>query len=149
MNILITGGCGFIGSNFINYIFNNTNINKIVNLDALYYCANETYIDENIRNHYNYIFVKGNTGNKDLVTYILQTHQITHVINFAAQSHVCNSFSNPIQYTKDNIFGTHILLDCCYNYHIKYNKIQKFIHISTDEVYGESCISDNINQKKN
>jgi dTDP-glucose 4,6-dehydratase len=148
MNILITGGCGFIGSNFINSIFNNKNINKLVNLDALYYCANETYIDENIRNHDKYVFIKGNTGNKDLINTILETHQITHVINFAAQSHVCNSFSNPIQYTHDNILGTHNLLDCCYHYHIKHNKIQKFIHISTDEVYGESCITDGINQKK-
>jgi len=147
MNILITGGCGFIGSNFINYIFNN-NINKLVNLDAMYYCANETYIDEKIRNSDKYIFIKGNTANTDLINTILETHQITHVINFAAQSHVCNSFSNPMQYTQDNIFGTHILLDCCYNYHIKYNSIQKFIHISTDEVYGESCINDDINQKK-
>jgi dTDP-glucose 4,6-dehydratase len=148
MNILITGGCGFIGSNFINSIFDIPTINKLVNLDALYYCANETYIDENIRNHHKYIFIKGNTGNKDLINTILETHQITHVINFAAQSHVCNSFSNPIQYTHDNILGTHNLLDCCYHYHIRDNKIQKFIHISTDEVYGESCITDDFEQKK-
>jgi len=161
MNLLITGGCGFIGSNFINFIFNlkgELNINKIVNLDSLYYCASKDYIDKDIQNNKDYIFVKGNTGNKDLINTILETHQITHVINFAAQSHVCNSFSNPIQYTKDNIFGTHILLDCSYNYHIsenssedksKHNKIHKFIHISTDEVYGESQISDNKSQKKN
>ena len=157
MNILITGGCGFIGSNFINSIFDIPTINKIVNLDALYYCASKDYIDKDIQNNKDYIFVKGNTGNKDLINTILETHQITHVINFAAQSHVCNSFSNPIQYTKDNIFGTHILLDCSYNYHIsenssedksKHNKIHKFIHISTDEVYGESCITDGFEQKK-
>ena len=114
----------------------------------MYYCANEKYIDEKVRNSDKYIFIKGNTGNKDLINNILETHSINYVINFAAQSHVCNSFSNPIQYTQDNIFGTHILLDCCYNYHIKNNRIKKFIHISTDEVYGESCITDDFNQKK-
>jgi UDP-glucose 4,6-dehydratase len=157
MNLLITGGCGFIGSNFINFIFDKININKLVNLDAMYYCASKDYIDKDIQNHNDYIFIKGNTRNADLINYILQTHKITDIINFAAQSHVCNSFSNPIQYTKDNIFGTHILLDCCYKYHIsenthkdqsKHNKIHKFIHISTDEVYGESQISDNKSQKK-
>ena len=160
MNILITGGCGFIGSNFVNFIFplrNELGINKLVNLDAMYYCASEDYVNKSIREHDEYLFIKGNTGNKDLINNILITHQITHVINFAAQSHVCNSFSNPIQYTHDNIFGTHILLDCCYNYHIrentnkdksKHNKIKKFIQISTDEVYGESHITDSHNEKK-
>ena len=109
MNILITGGCGFIGSNFLNYIFDSPTINKIVNLDAMYYCANETYIDAKVRNSDKYVFIKGNTGNKDLINTILESHKITHVINFAAQSHVCNSFSNPIQYTKDNIWYTYII----------------------------------------
>ena len=160
MNILITGGCGFIGSNLINFIIKlkaDLKICKIINLDAMYYCASKDYIDKDIQNNKDYIFVKGNTCDQELVNYILQTHEITHVINFAAQSHVCNSFSNPIQYTKDNIFGTHILLDCCYKYHIsenthkdqsKHNKIHKFIHISTDEVYGESQVYDTDTDKK-
>jgi len=147
MNILITGGCGFIASNFINYIFDKIENINIVNLDAMYYCAREDYVNTEIRNSANYTFIKGNTSNKDLVNNILYSHKINYVINFAAQSHVCNSFSNPIQYTKDNILGTHILLDCCYHYHID-NKITKFIHISTDEVYGESCINDDNDNKK-
>lgn len=152
MNLLVTGGCGFIGSNFINFIFplcDELGIQKLINLDAMYYCADENYINKSIRDNQNYIFIKGNTGNKDLIENILVTHNITHVINFAAQSHVCNSFSNPIQYTHDNVFGTHILLDCCYKYHCKTNNISKFIHISTDEVYGESNITDSVSEKKN
>ena len=149
MNLLVTGGCGFIGSNFINYIYSKIENIKIINLDAMYYCADENFVNESIRNSQNYTFVKGNTSNKDLVNSILTTHKINYVINFAAQSHVCNSFSNPIQYTHDNILGTHILLDCCYHYHANNNnKLIKFIHISTDEVYGESHLTDVHNQKK-
>ena len=148
MNILITGGCGFIGSNFINFIFDKININKLVNLDAMYYCAKEEHIKENIRNSDRYVLFKGNTSNSDIVNHILKSYSIDYVVNFAAQSHVCTSFTNPIQYTRDNILGTHILLDCCYKYHTKFNKIKKFIHISTDEVYGESQVYDSDTDKK-
>jgi dTDP-glucose 4,6-dehydratase len=151
MNLLLTGGCGFIGSNFVNFIFplrKELKINTLINLDAMYYCASEDYINKSVREDPGYFFIRGNTGNKDLIDNILSSHKITHVINFAAQSHVCNSFSNPIQYTQDNIFGTHILLDCCYKYHCKTQNISKFIHISTDEVYGESSETDTASEKK-
>ena len=143
MNILITGGWGFIGSNFINYIFNKIQNINIINIDALYYCANEENINKEIRYNKNYKFIKGNIGNEDLINNILFSNNVNIVVNFAAQSHVCNSFSNPIQYTKDNVLGTHTLLDCCYNYNIKTNNIKKFIHISRDEVYGESELNEN------
>ena len=144
MNLLVSGGCGFIGSNFINYIYNKLNDINIVNIDALYYCSDKHNVDKKIRESSNYKFVKGNTCNEDLINYILYKNKIDMVINFAAQSHVCNSFSNPLQYTRDNILGTHILLDCCYKYNNETNNIKKFIHISTDEVYGES----NLNEDK-
>jgi dTDP-glucose 4,6-dehydratase/UDP-glucose 4,6-dehydratase len=135
VNLLITGGCGFIGSNFINYYFPKQGSNfKLVNLDALYYCADENNVDSIVRDNKNYVFVKGNLCDADLMTKILKEHSITHVIHFAAQSHVQNSFEDSINYTHDNILGTHTLLECCR----KYGKIQKFIHVSTDEVYGES-----------
>jgi dTDP-glucose 4,6-dehydratase/UDP-glucose 4,6-dehydratase len=138
INLLITGGCGFIGSNFINYYFPKNKISKLVNLDAMYYCANEMNVDESIRNLCGkYTLVKGNLCDSDLVNHILKTFNITHVIHFAAQSHVQNSFDDSLTFTKDNILGTHILLECCR----KYNKIEKFIHVSTDEVYGESMNS--------
>lgn len=135
MVLLITGGCGFIGSNFINYYFDkNPNVHHIVNIDAMYYCANESNINENIRNDSKYTFISGNLCDSKLVKRVLDTHQITHVIHFAAQSHVQNSFEDSLQFTYDNVLGTHTLLECCR----KYGKIQKFIHVSTDEVYGES-----------
>jgi len=135
MVLLITGGCGFIGSNFINYYFEkNPNVDHIVNIDAMYYCANETNINEDIRNNKKYTLVQGNLCNSKFVKSVLDTHQITHVIHFAAQSHVQNSFEDSLQFTYDNVLGTHTLLECCR----KYGKIKKFIHVSTDEVYGES-----------
>jgi nucleoside-diphosphate-sugar epimerase len=143
-NLLVTGGCGFIASNFINYYFNaNPEIN-IVNIDAMYYCANEINVLEEIRESPRYNFVKGNLCSQDLIKYILESHKIDTVIHFAAQSHVQNSFEDALQYTNDNILGTHTLLEMCR----KYGKIEKFIHISTDEVYGESMLSDD-EEKKN
>lgn len=135
-NLLITGGCGFIGSNFINYYFykKTHGFTKLVNLDAMYYCADELNINENIRNNKNYVLVKGNLCDDDLMARILKEHNITHVIHFAAQSHVQNSFEDSIKFTHDNVLGTHTLLEACR----RYKKIEKFIHVSTDEVYGES-----------
>jgi dTDP-glucose 4,6-dehydratase len=135
MNLLITGGCGFIGSNFINYYFGKTiNLNKLVNLDAMYYCASETNVYEYIRNDNRYVHVKGNLCDANLMKYLLEKYEITHVIHFAAQSHVQNSFEDSIKFTHDNIVGTHTLLEASR----KYGKLTKFIHVSTDEVYGES-----------
>jgi dTDP-glucose 4,6-dehydratase len=140
MKLLITGGCGFIGSNFINYYFSKLNDNDlIVNLDALYYCSNINNVNNNIRTNKKYVFYKGNTSNYDLVYSILEKHKITDIINFAAQSHVQNSFTEALQYNQDNIVGTHTLLEACRNYYENNNdKLYKFIHVSTDEVYGET-----------
>ena len=139
INLLVTGGCGFIASNFINHISNTQKYN-IINIDAMYYCANEENVNKNIRNSDYYTFVKGNICSEDLINHILTMHKIDMVIHFAAQSHVQNSFEDSLQFTKDNILGTHVLLESCR----KYGKIQKFIHVSTDEVYGESM--NNINE---
>ena len=137
-NLLVTGGCGFIGSNFINHIAKTDKYN-IINVDAMYYCANEKNVDEYIRNSEYYTFVKGNVCSDDLMTHILSSHNIEQVIHFAAQSHVQNSFDDSLQFTRDNILGTHVLLECCR----KYGKLTKFIHVSTDEVYGESMNNTN------
>lgn len=139
-NLLITGGCGFIGSNFINYIFSKEKYN-IINLDAMYYAADENNVLPEIRESANYTFIKGNICSKDLITHILNTYSIDKVIHFAAQSHVQNSFEDSLKYTQDNILGTHILLECCRHY----GKLERFIHVSTDEVYGESMNS--VNEK--
>jgi len=134
VNLLVTGGCGFIGSNFINYFFPKEKVTKLVNIDAMYYCANKHNIHEKIRKDKKYVLVEGNLCDEELVEDVLVKHNITHVIHFAAQSHVQNSFEDSLTFTKDNILGTHVLLECCR----KYKKIVKFIHVSTDEVYGES-----------
>lgn len=141
-NLLVTGGCGFIGSNFINYFFFKNNHIKIINLDTLYYCANIENIDSEIRSDPRYIFIKGDICSSDLLNHILNFYNIDSVINFAAQSHVQNSFNDSLQYTRDNILGTHTLLESCR----LYKKIKKFIHVSTDEVYGESLL--NIQEQK-
>ena len=143
-NLLVTGGCGFIGSNFINYYFSKNESVNIINLDALYYCANINNINTDIRESSRYHFIQGNLCSMDLMKHILASYQIDTIIHFAAQSHVQNSFDDSLQYTHDNVLGTHTLLEAAK----KYGKIQKFIHISTDEVYGESML-DETESKKN
>jgi dTDP-glucose 4,6-dehydratase len=140
---LVTGCCGFIGSNFVNYYFNENPEVKIVNLDAMYYCASENNINKELINSDRYQLIKGNLCSFDLISNILDIYKIDTVIHFAAQSHVQNSFDNALQYTNDNVVGTHTLLEACR----KYGKINRFIHISTDEVYGESMITENEEKK--
>ena len=89
INLLITGGCGFIGSNFINYIFASEKY-KIINFDAMYYCADEKNVIGDIRNNPNYTLVKGNLCSEDLINHVLKSHEIEQVVHFAAQSHVQN-----------------------------------------------------------
>ena len=139
--LLVTGGCGFIGSNFINLIMERYSKIKVINFDAMYYCANEENIALKWRISPRYIFIKGNLCSMDLISRVLETHKPTHIVHFAAQSHVQTSFSDALQYTQDNIVGTHTLLEACR----LQGKIQRFIHVSTDEVYGESMIS--VNEK--
>jgi dTDP-glucose 4,6-dehydratase len=137
--LLITGGCGFIGSNFINLIMQNYDKINLINIDALYYCANEKNVDEKWRKSERYTFVNGNLCSFDFIRYVFKMYNPTHVIHFAAQSHVQNSFTESLKYTQDNIVGTHTLLEC-----VKlYGNIKKFIHVSTDEVYGESLLDIN------
>jgi len=134
--LLVTGGSGFIGSNFINLIMERYDKIKLINFDAMYYCAKEENVEKKWRFSPRYTFVKGNLCSMDLVRHVIDTHTPTHIIHFAAQSHVQNSFSDALQYTRDNIVGTHTLLEATR----LYGKIHKFIHVSTDEVYGESML---------
>ena len=138
MNILVTGGCGFIGSNFVNYLCKKYKNYKVINLDNLYYCASVDNIDTEVKSSNNYKFIKGNINDFNLVKYILKEEKITHIIHFAAQSHVDNSFDNSLQYTEDNIKGTHTLLEAVRTT----NMDIFFLHISTDEVYGESQMNE-------
>lgn len=130
-SVLVTGGAGFIASNFINYMVRKYPTVLFVNVDKLNYCSSLKNIE--VDKHSNYEFVKGDVGSADLINHILKQYNIDTIIHFAAQSHVCNSFDYSIEYTKDNVLATHILLEAAK----QYGKIKKFIHVSTDEVYGE------------
>jgi dTDP-glucose 4,6-dehydratase len=129
--IMITGGCGFIGSNVLSYLGNKYKNIDFINLDKLDYCSSESNVT--IKDKSKYTFYKGNINDTDLTREILQKHNIDTIIHFAAQTHVDNSFGNSVQFTEDNVLGTHNLLESVR----AYGKIRRFIHISTDEVYGE------------
>lgn len=132
--LLITGGCGFIGSNFIAYMINKYPGRRIVNLDALTYAGSLENL-EGIENSRNYLFINGNICDKKLLRRIFRTHNIDQVINIAAESHVDRSIKKPVNFIKTNITGTLALLETARDYwsvpdgHI-------FLQVSTDEVYG-------------
>lgn len=135
---LVTGGAGFIGSNFIIYMLKKYNNIKIINLDALTYAGNL----ENLRtvdNNENYTFIKGDIQDKDLVNDIFKKNTIDYVVNFAAESHVDRSIEDPEIFIKSNVLGTLNLLNCAkeaWTDGESYKEGVKFHQVSTDEVYG-------------
>jgi len=128
VKILITGGAGFIGSNFVRYMLDKYPDYEIVNLDALTYCGNLENLKE-IEDNPNYTFTKGDITDKELIYKIAS--DMDYIINFAAESHVDRSIEDPEIFTKSNILGTQVLLEAAKKYNIK-----KFLQVSTDEVYG-------------
>lgn len=158
--ILVTGGYGFIGSSFINYIMSTYSKVLMFNIDTMYYCANEAAVHIHHRQSNRYKFIKANITDKPLLQYLINDIKPTHIVHFAAQSHVDCSFTNSLQYTRDNVLGTHTLMDCLLEYNrscqssisnsvMKTNNsiesgnngIVKIIHVSTDEVYGDSMLT--------
>lgn len=131
--ILITGGAGFIGSNFVPYFLENFPEIHLVNIDSLTYAGNLENLSE-ISGLKNYTFVEGNICDRKLVEEIFENHNITDVIHFAAESHVDNSIENPEIFVQTNVHGTFVLLDVAYKYWGKSEN--RFHNISTDEVYG-------------
>jgi len=129
-NILVTGGAGFIGSNFINYILDAREDYNIVNLDKLTYAGNLENLIPSERKK-NYKFVKGDIANAELVDYIFRKYEIKYVINFAAESHVDRSILGSEVFFKSNVIGTNVLLEAARRY-----EAQNFLQVSTDEVYG-------------
>lgn len=130
MNILITGGLGFIGSNFIRYWLKNHPEDHVVNLDKVTYAANfKSTLD--IESNLNYSFVRGDICNAELVDHIMMSQNIDTVIHFAAESHVDRSIDDPSLFIRTNVLGTHILLSAATKFGIK-----RFHHVSTDEVFG-------------
>ncbi len=140
--ILITGGAGFIGSNFIPYFMQENPSIKIVNIDKLTYAGDLVNIKE-VASHEHYEFVEGDICDRALVDSLFKKYDIKGVIHFAAESHVDNSITNPDAFIQTNVFGTFTLLDVARNYWMKAPNQYKsgyencrFHHISTDEVYG-------------
>lgn len=142
MNLLVTGGAGFIGSNFIIYMLKKYPQYKIVNLDLLTYAGNLKNLSD-IENSPNYKFVKGDICNRELVDSLFDKYKFQGVIHFAAESHVDNSIEDPSVFVKTNVLGTFTLLEAARTHwmispnHVKaeYSNA-RFHHVSTDEVYG-------------
>jgi len=133
MNILITGGAGFIGSHVTNHLVKTYPEYTFVVLDKLDYCASMHNLVE-VMECRNFKFLMGDITNVDFVNYIMENDNINVVMHFAAQTHVDNSFGNSFDFTYNNIYGTHVLLESAKNN----PNLKRFIHVSTDEVYGET-----------
>jgi dTDP-glucose 4,6-dehydratase len=141
MNILVTGGCGFIGSNFIRQRLTESAslLSRIVNLDLLTYAGNPANLAD-LATDPRYIFQKGDIGDETLVARLLQEHDIDAIINFAAESHVDRSIDSPEPFVQTNVIGTLRLLNAARRHWISLPEPRRngfrFLHISTDEVYG-------------
>mmetsp|Transcript_13674 Transcript_13674/g.26431 ORF Transcript_13674/g.26431 Transcript_13674/m.26431 type:complete len:378 (-) Transcript_13674:90-1223(-) len=133
-SILLTGGAGFIGSHVLRKVLTTFPDTKVVVLDNLSYCASVKNLDEALE-HPNCTFVHGSITSSDLVVYVLEKEEVDTVLHFAAETHVDNSFGNSFKFTQTNVMGTHVLLEACKRLN---GQIRRFIHVSTDEVYGES-----------
>jgi len=143
--LLVTGGAGFIGSNFIPYFLEKYPHYTVVNLDLLTYAADLSNLDE-VKNHPRYHFIQGSINDRELIENLFERYDFYGLIHFAAESHVDNSIKNPNIFIETNINGTFTLLDVAYKYWMEapfvYKKgylthnLPRFHHISTDEVYG-------------
>ena len=130
MKLLVTGGAGFIGSNFVRYMVNKYPDYQIFNLDLLTYAGNLENLKD-IENKSNYHFVKGDIADRDFVNKLFEDEKFDYVLNFAAESHVDRSITNPEIFVQTNIQGTLVLLDAAKKFSVK-----KYLQVSTDEVYG-------------
>ena len=139
MKILITGGCGFIGSALVRYIINNTDF-KVINIDKLTYAGNQESLSS-VSNHKNYYFEQVDICDNKKIENILEKYKPNYIMHLAAETHVDRSIENPINFINTNVLGTFNLLEQSLKYYEKLNtknkNIFKFHHISTDEVYGD------------
>lgn len=130
-SILITGGAGFIGSHFVDLMLARYPGYRLIVLDKLDYCAAMENISPHF-SHENLVWCRGDIRSKCLVDYLLRSESVDTIMHFAASTHVDNSFHSSISFTSNNVVGTHVLLESAR----EYGRIDRFIHVSTDEVYG-------------
>jgi dTDP-glucose 4,6-dehydratase len=141
MNILVTGGCGFIGSNFVRQrlLEPQSSVTKLVNLDKLTYAGNPANLADLVHDP-RYVFAEGDIGDTDFVAALLREHRIDAIVNFAAESHVDRSIDSPEPFVQTNVVGTLRLLNAARLYWAALPEPKKsafrFLHVSTDEVYG-------------
>ncbi|HHT77789.1 MAG TPA: dTDP-glucose 4,6-dehydratase [Clostridiaceae bacterium] len=131
MNILVTGGAGFIGANFVYYELENHSDDRIVCIDALTYAGNLATLDAAME-HSNFRFVKADIADRDAVESLFSEESFDVVVNFAAESHVDRSIENPELFLKTNVMGTQVLMDACRKFNVP-----RYHQVSTDEVYGD------------
>ncbi|MFA7653535.1 MAG: dTDP-glucose 4,6-dehydratase [Candidatus Magasanikbacteria bacterium] len=141
MKILVCGGAGFIGSNYIHYVLKTNSYDEVVNFDKLTYAGNEDNlrdIKENLQYSTRYTFIKGDICDYQLLSEVVAKYKIDHIINFAAETHVDRSiFGDCSEFVMTNTFGVLMLLNICRNF-----GIEKFVNVSTDEVYGSLAFDD-------
>jgi dTDP-glucose 4,6-dehydratase len=141
MNLLVTGGCGFIGSNFIRHVLGHDPAHtlRLVNLDKLTYAGNPANLTD-LAGDPRYVFAQGDIGDETLVPDLLSRHRITAIVNFAAESHVDRSIDSPEPFVQTNVLGTLRLLNAARRHWMRLAGADKdsfrFLHVSTDEVYG-------------
>jgi dTDP-glucose 4,6-dehydratase len=136
MNLLVTGGCGFIGSNVIHHLVERPDIQLLVNLDCLTYAANPANLGV-IPAHPKYRFEKVDLRDRAATTEVVARHGITHVLHLAAESHVDRSIAAPEAFLHTNVLGTFHLLEACRAAWAGHGHDRRFVHVSTDEVYGD------------
>jgi dTDP-glucose 4,6-dehydratase len=135
MNLLVTGGAGFIGSNLIQTIVGHPEIKKLINLDCLTYAGHLENL-ASVSGHPKYVFENADIRDKAAMVKIIERHQITHVMHLAAESHVDRSITGPGDFIHTNVVGTFNLLEACRGFWGADLKGKRFHHVSTDEVYG-------------
>jgi dTDP-glucose 4,6-dehydratase len=130
MNVLLTGGCGFIGSNLVHWLRKHRPQWTVVNLDKLTYAGNLENLTA-LEGDPKHVFVQGDIANRELVDHVLRTHRIDAIMHLAAESHVDRSILGPEAFIKTNVLGTQVLLEAA-----RHAKVSRFLMVSTDEVYG-------------
>ena len=131
--VMVTGGYGFIGSNLVHHLYHRFPRMTIVNIDRLDYCSRRENLDDLLNSERVKCYEIDLCETQQLED-IMKTHHVQYVMHLAAQSHVDNSFNNSLQFSKDNVYGTHSLLEAAKNH----GKLIRFLHVSTDEIYGET-----------